>query len=89
MVATHLPLMMGLMLRTDDLNLLWIEIIYERLLCICLECGYIGHSLGSCMQIDTQMDITVNAQMEWIRQNFNTSFRQGFILSRQGFIEGT
>lgn len=63
---------------------MWIEAKYERLDRVYLSYGCVGHGIGRCNKSHTQIDISVEAQMDWIHRNFNTDI--GLIPTRIHFV---
>ncbi|KAF7841338.1 Endonuclease/exonuclease/phosphatase [Senna tora] len=73
-IPIHTPLLMGVILRTDEGEHLWIQCRYERIFRLCRGCGRIGHLPHECDRNREQVDLTLDAQRQWIQEQYGNEF---------------
>ncbi|KAF7807995.1 Zinc knuckle CX2CX4HX4C [Senna tora] len=78
------PLLMGVILRTDVGNYFWIQCHFERIFRICKGCGRIGHLPHDCDCSREQVDVTLDAQRQWIQDQYGNAY--GIMVDQAYFI---
>ncbi|KAF7821111.1 Pyruvate carboxyltransferase [Senna tora] len=59
-IPIHHPLMMGIILVTDEGEELWIQFRYERIYRLCCGCGRVGHICEECDWSREQVDLALD-----------------------------
>ncbi|KAF7802375.1 ribonuclease H [Senna tora] len=83
-IPTHTPLVMGVILRTDGGDHFWIQCKYERIFRLCRGCGRIGHLPQDCDRSREQVDMSLDAQRQWIQEQYGNAY--GTMIDQAYFV---
>ncbi|XVF44932.1 hypothetical protein PTKIN_Ptkin02bG0162700 [Pterospermum kingtungense] len=67
-IDPKVPLIAGVMLRREDEEMMWVDIIYEKIHKACQRCGMLGHTTPRCPQMTPELELIINEQMEEINK---------------------
>ncbi|XVF60004.1 hypothetical protein PTKIN_Ptkin08bG0007600 [Pterospermum kingtungense] len=74
-IDLDVPLIAGVMLRIDDGEMMWVDIIYEKIHKACRRYGILRHPSPHCLQMIPELEPIINEQMEEI--NKGSGFKVG------------